>query len=229
VAARGRGAFGEDAVTREDLTVGLVDDHALFRVALRALLEPAVAVVWEAGDGRTALQLVDAKPPVVVLLDLGLPRMSGLAALREIRRRAPSTRVLILSAHDDPILVHQALVAGAAGFALKDCGADELLAAVRAVGGGATFLAPRLGIADAVELARRLEAEDTPAHARLSDRESEVFELLLRGLSNAQIAAELCISEKTVDTHRTRVLHKLGAHSMVELTRYAARHRLLWD
>jgi len=216
-------------VSSDGLTVGIVDDHALFREALRALLEPAVRILWEAGDGRTALQLVDARPPALVLLDLGLPRMSGLAVLRELRRRAPATRVLVVSMHDDRVLVRQALIAGAAGYALKDCDTDELRAAVEAVVAGRTFLPSRLGLSDPGELARILDGPDLPAHARLSDRESEVLELLLRGLTNAQIAVELCISEKTVDTHRTRVLHKLDAHSMVELTRYAARHGLLWD
>jgi len=209
------------------MKVAVVDDHELFRAGIRHILETTAdcEMVGEAGTARDALAMIDATRPDVVLMDVALPGMDGVLATREIRRRAPSARVLILSAHDQIRDVLDALNAGASGYALKADGAGALLDALRAIGRGERYLAPLI--------AARLDAHKARPHAGsdvlavLSEREREIFRMAAECLMTREIAAELCISRKTVDTHLYRIHRKLGLRTSAELVRLAASLRLV--
>ena len=210
--------------------VALIDDHVLFRDGLRSILAhyPEFELVGEAGSARAGYDLLERTTPDVVLLDVRLPGTDGVAAAREIKRRFSSVRVLMLSAFDDADLVSDALQAGAAGYLLKAEPTHECVEGLRAVARGRTYLAPKISSA-AGEQHRRLSRSPQlgSTFQLLSNREKEVFHLLVRGLSNSKVARELCISVKTVESHREHILRKLGLHSIVELVRYASRNGLL--
>jgi len=203
----------------------LVDDHDLFRAGFRAVLAtfPEFEVVGEACDARAAYAEDERLRPDLTVVDFRLPGTDGIAATRELMRRDPRRRVAILSAVDTPEVVIEAMQAGASGFFLKTQPVPDAVAALRKVALGGTYLPPRLR--PLVEERSRRGAE-RPFDV-LSAREKEVFRLLIRGLSNAQVSRELCISVKTVETHREHILKKLGLHSVVELVRFAAREQLL--
>jgi DNA-binding NarL/FixJ family response regulator len=215
--------------------VALVDDHQLFREGLKAVLssQPDFTVVAEASDAREAYGMVEACHPDVVVLDLTLPGVDGIAAARELCRRQPDGRVLILtmhdSHHDGERYAAAALVAGAAGYALKSQPSSSLFDAIRTVARGETYVAPQLS-AESVRAqmhAARGRASPSGPLGALSAREREVFDLIVRGFSNPAVATELCISVKTVETHRARIHRKFGVHSVAELVRYAALNGLL--
>jgi two-component system response regulator NreC len=208
----------------------VVDDHQLFREGLCAMLEtqPELEVVGEANDAPSAYAEVAAKQPDVVVMDVSLPGTSGIVATRELVRRDPERRVLLLSMHGEEDVVVEGLAAGALGFAMKAQPAREVVLAIGEVARGRPYLATRLQRARVEEGLRRRRAGGGEGVTRvLSQREREVFDLLVLGLSNEAIARQLDISAKTVETHRAHVLKKLGLHSVVELVRFAARHDLL--
>ena len=184
------------------------------------LREQGFDLVAEASDARTAFPMIDEKRPDVVLLDLRLPGMDGVTASRELQSRTPSSKVMILSAFTRQHDVDEAWAAGVHGYVSKMQDADGLRTAIHAVAAGERYLAPGL-VATEKQIGR-----EGPLGA-LSPREREVFRLLVRGMTTRQIAAELGISGKTVDTHRERILKKLGLHSAVELVRFAANHNVL--
>ena len=193
-----------------DARVLLVDDHAVVREGLRAFLElqPGMAVVGEAADGRTAVERARALQPDVVLLDLVMPELDGLVALPRILEASPSSRVVVLTSFGDEERVARAVRAGAAGYLLKDARPDEIVAAIRSAQSGEARLAP----AAAASLMARFRA-GSPTRSALDDltaRESEVLGLIARGRSNKEIAADLRLSVKTVKTHVSNILHKLG-------------------
>lgn len=206
------------------LRLALIDDHQLFREGLRALLSTVsdFEVVGEASDAREAYKLVEDLQPDVAILDVTLPGTSGIAVTRELKRRAPDARVLILSMHTNDDYVLQALGAGAAGYALKDQASDSIFEAIRTIGRGLPYLSPRFPRS----LLERATQGGGPL-AVLSDREREIFDLVVRGFSTQAIAVELCIAKKTVETHRGKINKKLGAHSTADLLRLAARYGLL--
>jgi len=215
------------------MRIVLVDDHALFRASLKTLLaaEPALEVVGEAGDAREAYRVVESLKPDLVLLDIGLPGVNGVSTTRELTRRDPRCKILVLTQHSSEDFVAQALSAGALGYALKHQTPREIIDAIHAVARGERYLSPRLergAVDQLLRLKQRSRGGEGPTDA-LSVREREIFDLLVRGYSNGDIGAQLCISVKTVETHSAHVLKKLGAHSMVELLRFAARHGLLHD
>ena len=192
----------------------------MFREAMRHLLrEQGFDLVAEAGDARAMFPLIDAKRPNVVLLDLRLPGMDGVTATRELQTRAPDTKVMILSAYTRQHDLDEAWAAGAHGYVTKMQDADQLSEAIRAVVAGERYLSPGLKPST--------KADRTGPLGMLSARERDVFRLLVRGMTTRQIAGELDISGKTVDTHRERILKKLGLHSAVELVRYAATNDVL--
>jgi DNA-binding NarL/FixJ family response regulator len=200
----------------------LVDDHELFRTGVSHALLAAgdFDPVGEAPTARAAFALVDATAPDLVLMDVSLPGMDGIIATREIRRRSPKSRVVIMSAHDRIHDVVDALDAGATGYILKSEGPETLLEALRAVARGDTFLTPAL----AERLATYRAAQPTPnALDVLSEREREVFRLAAECLPARDIARELCIARKTVDTHLNRIHRKLGSRTLAELVGMAAR------
>lgn len=210
------------------IRVLVADDHTVVRQGLVGILQgsPDIEVVGEAADGHEAVeQALKAKPDVVVL-DVSMPRLNGLEAARRIHEALPATRILVLTMHDEEEYVLKMVRAGASGYLLKGDAASELLAGIRALKEGKTHFGPRASQAIAEALQRGESSPEDPL-SRLTDREREVFQLVVEGKTNAQIAETLFISAKTVDNHRTRLMEKMGLHSTSELVRFAARHKLL--
>ena len=204
----------------------LAEDHTIVRQGLRSLLdaERDIEVVGEAGDGRDAVRKVEDLAPHLVVMDITMPVLNGLEATRQIRKRLPGVQVLILSVHTDEEYVIQALRAGASGYLVKQVAVTELVAAIRAVRRGETFLSasiPRKAIEERLRQAKR--ASERGRYDDLSDREREVFQLIAEGRPNREISQLLHISVKTVETHRTHIMEKLHIHSTAELVRYAIR------
>jgi two-component system response regulator NreC len=211
----------------------LVDEHRLFREGLRRIFLEAedLEVVGDAGDARTAYAAADELRPDLAILDVVLPGASGIAATRELLRRDSTRKVLVLTALREEQVVADALDAGAAGYVLKEQSCRDLLDAVRGVAAGQHYLSPAVcrPLVD-----RYVRRSDRPVGDRhpldpLSHREREVFDLLVRGHPNSRVGKELCISVKTVETHRGHILRKLGLHSLVDLIRFAAQHNLLFE
>ena len=197
------------------IRVLLADDHAILRAGLRMLLDaqPDMAVVAEASDGEEAVRRATGTRPDVAVVDLMMPGLSGVETLERLRREVPSTRLLVLTMHDDPGYARLAMGAGAAGHVVKDAEGADLLAAIRAVHRGRTFV--QVG----VETRGRGPADGlTPT---LSPRERQVLELLARGHTNREVAARLSLSVKTVETHRARLSDKLDLESRADLVRLA--------
>ncbi len=196
------------------ITTFIADDQAMVRQGFGALLsaQPDISVVGDAANGRDAVRLVQSLAPDVVLMDVRMPELNGLDAAREILARDTSTKVLMLTTFDIDDYVYAALRAGASGFLLKDAPADELVRAVRLVAAGDALLAPSITRRMIAELVSRHVAPRRSADelARLTPRETEVLELLARGMSNSEIAAGLFVSEETVKTHVGKVFSKLG-------------------
>ncbi len=207
----------------------LADDHAVVRSGLRMVLDeqPDIEVVAEAGDGAEAVQKALDLPLDLAILDVSMPRMTGLQAVAELRRRRPELRVLILSMHDNEQYFFEALKAGASGYVLKSAANRDLVEAVRASMRGEPFLYPGAVTAvmrDYIERAR--DGEPTPEDP-LTPREQEVIKLIAEGHTSDEIAELLVISKKTVERHRANILEKLGMRNRVELTRYAIRRGLV--
>ncbi|NLP85598.1 response regulator transcription factor [Microbacterium sp. CFH 90308] len=217
----------------ETIRVLLVDDQELIRLGFRLVLdaEPDIEVIGEAADGDEAIRAVLADAPDVVLMDIRMPRTDGITATREIVRAHPGTRVLVLTTFDLDEYAFGALDAGAGGFLLKDAQRSELTAAIRAVHRGDAVLAPPV----TRRLVERLRAAPAPTlpddepdpTAELTDRERDVFLAIAQGLTNAEIARHLFVSESTVKTHVGRVLAKIGARDRVHAVILAHRHRLV--
>jgi DNA-binding NarL/FixJ family response regulator len=205
----------------------IVDDHALFRLGVRHILSaaPEFQIVGEESSARAAFSLLDSERPDVVLMDVSLPGMDGVVATREIKRRAGKTRVLMLTVHDQIHDVLDALNAGATGYALKTEGPDALIRALRMVARGERYLAPELATRLAAYETRGRQANDVLAV--LSEREREIFRMAAECLLTREIARELCISRKTVDTHLYRIHRKLGVRTAAELVRLAANMGML--
>jgi DNA-binding NarL/FixJ family response regulator len=204
----------------------IADDHGIVRTGIRLLLErqPDVDVVGEANDGVEAVEQALSVRPDLCILDVGMPRMTGLQAARAIRSHLPDARVLILSMHDDERYVFEALKAGASGYVLKREADHDLVGAVRAVGRGEAFLT------NAAERSLIRQWMDEGAEGPpepLTPREEEVVKLIAEAHTNAQIAEILHLAEKTVESHRANVLRKLGMRDRVELVRYAIRRGLV--
>ena len=198
----------------------VVDDHPLFRSALALIVdaEPDLDLVASVGSAREVVEL--ETPFDLAIVDVLMPVTSGFTLCTELVERLPQCKVLMLSAIDDPGLITDLFRGGACGFALKSQPATEILEAIRAVLGGLRYVAPSLSLAvGAAELA----VPSMRALVQLTRREREVFELLIRGNSNDEIAGRLFISRRTVETHRQRVMNKLSAHSVVQMQRIAAR------
>jgi DNA-binding NarL/FixJ family response regulator len=207
----------------------LVEDHTILREGLRALLasEPEFEVVGEFGDGREAVAHVAALEPDLVLTDLSMPRMNGIEAIREIRKRAPGAKMLALTVHKAEEYVRAALQAGAHGYLLKDSSHAELLKAARKLLGGRTYISPEIaGLfpdgRDDVPPPRRKTRWET-----LTDRELEILKLIAEGHKNKDIAQALFISIKTVEKHRSNLMEKLGVHNAQALTALAIEKGLI--
>ncbi len=204
----------------------LVDDHAVVRTGFRLLLQarPDIAVVGEADCGETACQRYLELSPDVVVIDIAMPGMGGIEALRRIRAHDPQAKVLALSAHDDPMHARRALRAGALGFLSKRSAPETLLEAVSAVGSGQRYIDPRVAQKLALE---DIGGTDSSPIKRLSEREFDVFIRLAHGASVQRIADDLRLSASTVGTHLYNVKQKLGVSNQSELTLIAIRHGLI--
>ena len=204
----------------------LADDHAIVRSGLKQLLSlaPDLRVVGEAVDGASVLDALRAQLPDLVLLDINMPGLSGPDLIARIRSHWPALPVLVLSMHNEPQVAARVLKAGASGYVTKDSEMDVLLIAIRRVAGGGRFIAPAL--AERLVFDVSLSSDQLP-HSLLSERELEVLKLLVAGKGVNDIATQLCISNKTVSTHKTRLLEKLNLASTAELVRYALQHGLL--
>jgi DNA-binding NarL/FixJ family response regulator len=207
------------------IRVLVVDDQTLVRTGFRMILEaqPDIEIVGEAGDGVAAVELSQQHQPDVVLMDIRMPEMDGVAATKAITAAQPDTRVLVLTTFDLDEYVYDALLAGASGFLLKDVGRDDLVAAVRVVAGGDALLAPSITrrLLDDFVGSRASRPDATAAPEVLTAREFDTLTLLAEGLSNPQIAARLVVSEHTVKTHVSNVFHKLGLRDRVHAVIYA--------
>jgi DNA-binding NarL/FixJ family response regulator len=204
----------------------VADDHGIVRAGIKLLLENQadLDVVAEAADGIEAIEQALATHPDLCILDVGMPRMTGLQAARGIRAHLPDVRVLMLSMHDDERYLFEALKAGASGYVLKREADQDLVGAVRAVGRGEAFLT---NAAERSLIREWMSDTATGPVVPLSPREEEVVKLIAEAHTNAQIAAVLHLSEKTVESHRANVLRKLGMRDRVELVRYAIRRGLV--
>ena len=201
----------------------LADDHKILRQGLRTLLEREkdIQIVGEADNGRSSVKLSGELAPDVVVMDVAMPDLNGIDATRRITEAEPRTRVLALSMHSDGRYVKGMLQAGARGYILKDCAAEELTHAIRTVMAGQVYVSPGVTGAIVNDYVRQLSAADGPA--TLTPREREVLQLLAEGGSTANIAAGLHLSVKTIETHRKHIMDKLGLRSIAELTKYAIR------
>lgn len=209
-----------------DIRVVVVDDHAVVRAGLRALLErePGIVPVDEAANADEALFRVIEHKPDVLLIDVTMPGTSGIEAIPKLREASPATKVLVLSMHDDPGYVRDAFAAGATGYVLKEAADTEVVAAIREVAGGGSYVNPALGARMvAAEAKQAAEAEADP----LSEREHEVLRLLALGHTNQEIAKTLYISVRTAETHRAHIMRKLGLSSRAELVRYALGKQII--
>jgi DNA-binding NarL/FixJ family response regulator len=207
----------------------LADDHAVVRSGLRAVLEDEadIEVVAEAADGVEAVDRALSSDVDLAILDVSMPRMTGLQATAELHRRRRDMRVLILSVHDNEQYFFEALKAGASGYVLKSTANRDLVAACRAAMRGEPFLYPKAVTALVREYLEQASKGETPPSDPLTPRELQVVKLIAEGYSSAEIATELVISRKTVDHHRANILEKLGMRNVAELTRYAIRRGLL--
>jgi two-component system response regulator NreC len=213
------------------IRVLIADDHTILRAGLKLLInaQADMDVVSEAADGDEAVQAVRETTPHVALLDLTMPRSGGLGAVEEIARYCPKTRVLILSMHDDPAYLRSALSAGACGYVLKRSVDTELLAAIRAVHRGGLFVDPSLAevfVRDALDKGGNPGKMSKPL-SLLSEREKQVLSLVAQGYGGQDIAKQLLVSVKTVETYRTRITEKLGLRTRSEVIRFALQTGLL--
>ncbi len=207
------------------ITVLLADDHTIVRQGFRLLLkaEPDITVIGEAGNGRQAVQLVRKLKPNVVIMDVAMPELNGLEATRQILKEVPATKVIILSCYNDDEYICQLSEAGAAGYLLKQTAAADMIKAVREASKGNAFFSPAVS-KRLIDHYRETLVRGVPVKKRmdlLTTREAEVLQMVAEGKANKQIAAELCVSIKTVEKHRQQLMDKLNIHDIAGLTRYA--------
>ncbi|NIA06719.1 MAG: response regulator [Actinobacteria bacterium] len=210
------------------IRIMLADDHRLFRAGLRALIEKQtdIEVVAEADNGRLAVELAKRLRPEVVVMDISMPDLNGIEATRQIISGLDGTKVLSLSMHSDSRFVEGMLKAGASGYLLKDCAHEEFIRAIRAVAAGQTYLSPAVTDKIVKDYVQQAGTETDSIHKILTPREREVLQLVAEGLGSKQIAAQLGVSVKTVETHRHQIMERLNMHSVAELTKFAVREGL---
>jgi DNA-binding NarL/FixJ family response regulator len=211
------------------IRVLLADDHPLLRAGIRSLLEEmeGVEVVAEAADGREALSLIKAHRPEFLLTDIAMPGVGGLDLTEQVGRDHPQIKVIILSMHKDEEYVRRAVLAGAAGYLLKDSDTEELGLALRAVARGETYLSPAVSTRLLADYRKQVSATSGPAAGNLTPRQREILQLIAEGMTTKAIASRLGISSKTVEWHRSLLMERLGIHDVVSLVRYAMRMGLI--
>ena len=227
VTAPGTGSASGDAIR-----VMICDDHALFRRGLIMVLESeeGIEVVGEADDGDEAVTRAVDLAPDVVLMDVRMPRLSGIEATRAVAEAVPSAKILMLTVSDEEDDLYEAIKAGAAGYLLKEISIEEVATAIRAVVSGQSLISPSMAsklLSEFTNLAKKADERHSVPTPRLTDRELEVLKLVAQGMSNREIAGELYISENTVKNHVRNILEKLQLHSRMEAVVYAVREKLL--
>lgn len=214
------------------IRVMICDDHALFRRGLMMVLETeeGVEVVGEAEDGEEAIRAAEELAPDVVLMDVRMPKVSGIEATRAIAEAIPSARILMLTVSDEEDDLYDAIKAGAAGYLLKEISIEEVASAIRSVMSGQSLISPSMAsklLTEFTNLAKKADERHAVPTPRLTERELEVLKLVAQGMSNREIAGELYISENTVKNHVRNILEKLHLHSRMEAVVYAVREKLL--
>jgi DNA-binding NarL/FixJ family response regulator len=208
------------------IRVLLADDHAIVRAGLKELLADTgdITVVGEATNGQEVMERVRAQDYDVAVLDMSMPGRSGIELIKQVKDEKPRLRVLVLTMHSEQQYAVRALKAGASGFLTKEAAAEQLVAAIRKIAGGGAYVSPETAERLVLDAAPRAEAAP---HTLLSDREFQVLQMIAGGRTVGEIAKRLSLSVKTVSTHKTRILHKMGLSNQAELIRYAIEHKLL--
>ncbi len=219
-------------ISEDAIRVLIVDDHALFRRGLQMVLEGEadIDVVGEASDGHEAIERAEATTPDVVLMDVRMPKRSGIEATRTIKDTLPSTKILMLTISDEEADLYEAIKAGASGYLLKEISIEEVATAVRQVQAGQSLISPSMASKLLNEFAAMVKRRDERTQVpgpRLTERELEVLKLVAKGMNNRDIGSELFISENTVKNHVRNILEKLHLHSRMEAVVYAVREKLL--
>jgi DNA-binding NarL/FixJ family response regulator len=206
----------------------LADDHRIMREGLRALLEQqsGMEIIAEAEDGRTTVDLAHELKPDVVVIDISMPDLNGIDATRQIISAAPHIKVIALSMHSDRKFVREMLSAGASGYLLKDSAFEELGNALAAVISNQTYLSPKIADTVVRDYLGKIDTRESKPSPALTHREREVLQLLAEGRTTKEIASKLCVSIKTIETHRKQIMEKVGLNSVAELTKYAIREGL---
>jgi DNA-binding NarL/FixJ family response regulator len=207
----------------------LADDHSVMRQGLRALLqmEAGFTIVGEAADGHAAVELVEQLKPDVLVVDLVMPGLGGLDVLREVKRRAPATRVVVLSMHANEAYVQEALQNGASGYVLKDSEATDLIQAIRGVLAGRRYLSPAISERAIHAYSRKAGRGTLDLYETLTNREREVLRMVAEGRTSPEIAERLYIGVRTAETHRANLMRKLGLRSQADVIRFALRRGLI--
>ena len=216
---------------KKKIRVLIADDHTIVRKGLCAILEgdKEIEVVGDAENGREAIKKVEQVQPDIVLMDITMPGLNGLETTRQLKKRHPKTKILILTMHDNEEYIFETLRAGASGYLVKRTAPDELISAIHAVNRGESFLSPSISkrvIEGYIRVGQSEQEEDEPFE-KLTDREREVLQLIAEGRVNREIAELLHISIKTVETHRSHIIEKLNIRNIAELTQYAIRKGLI--
>jgi len=208
------------------IRVLLADDHAMVRTGLKEILADTgdIAVAAEASSGADVLARIRTENYDVLVLDMSMPGRSGIELIKQIKGEKPRLRILVLSMHSEEQYAVRALKAGASGYLTKESAADELVAAIRRIAAGGAFVSPETAERLALDFDR---PADAPPHTTLSDREFQVFQLIVSGNSVTEIAGKLALSVKTVSTHKSHVMEKMNISNQAELVRYALRHKLI--
>ena len=222
----------EVGLSAERIRVLVADDHALYRRGLEMVLgqEDDIEIVGEASDGAEAIRRTEELLPDVVLMDIRMPRRSGIEACTAIKEIVPSTKIVILTISDEESDLYEAVRAGANGYLLKDVPGEEIADGIRAVAGGQSLISPSMAsklLSEFAAMIKKNEERPQMPVPRLTDRELQVLKLVARGMANKEIAVELFISENTVKNHVRNILEKLQLHSRMEAVVYAVRERIL--
>src|SRR5919108_3643804 len=207
------------------LRIFLADDHAVVREGLKSLVnaQPDMEVIGEAADGRTAWEQAKACQPDIVVMDLSMPQLNGAQATERLKQACPQVKVLALTVHEDKGYVHQLLQAGASGYVLKLAATEELIHAIRIVAAGGVYLDPTVARTIVANYMHKPSLGEAVQRSQLSERETEVLCLIAKGYSNKEIAAQLDLSVKTVETYKARLMEKLELRGRVDIVRYALR------
>ncbi len=209
----------------------LADDHHIVRQGIRSLLqaEGDFEIIGEAGNGLEALELIQRAQPNIAVVDVMMPEMNGLELTRQVQMLAPHVRVILLSMHSNEAYVLEALRSGAAGYILKDSNASDLIQGIRKVAAGGRYLSEPLSERAIQAYAQMAHDASFDAYETLTNRERMILQLAAEGYSGTEIAERLTISPRTVETHRSNLMHKLGLHSQTDLVRYAMRRGILMN